>query len=84
VSETVSGDGWVSGVSITAGNCYYLMVSQWSAGGAGFTIDFAGTTASLNCTILPVELANFEVTPSNGKLHSLTGLLWLKSTTITL
>lgn len=61
VSENVAGDGWVSTLNVTAGQCYYMMVSQWSAGGSGFTIDFTGTTASLNCTILPVELVHFDV-----------------------
>jgi len=62
-SEDVSGDGWVSNLTVTAGQCFYLMISQWSAGGSGFTVDFTGSTASLlNCAILPVELTFFDVT----------------------
>lgn len=59
VSEDVTGDGWVSPLNVTAGQCFYLMISQWSAGGSGFTIDFTGSTTSLNCIVLPIELVNF-------------------------
>jgi hypothetical protein len=67
-SENVSGDGWVSTLNVSAGDCFYLMISQWSAGGAGFTVDFTGSTANLlNCTILPVELTYFDVS-RQGKI----------------
>jgi hypothetical protein len=61
-SEDVYGDGWISNLTVSSGNCYYLMVSQWSAGGSGFTVDFTGSTANLlDCDILPVELTYFDV-----------------------
>jgi hypothetical protein len=61
-SEDVTGDGWISTLNVTAGQCFYLMISQWSAGGSGFTVDFTGSTANLlNCAILPVELSYFDV-----------------------
>jgi hypothetical protein len=63
VSEDVTGDGWVSPLNVTAGQCFYLMISQWSAGGSGFTIDFTGSTTSLNCIVLPVELLTFTAEP---------------------
>jgi hypothetical protein len=44
---------------VTAGQGYYLMVNKWSAGGAGFTLDWTGSTASLDCSVLPVELLSF-------------------------
>jgi len=72
-SENVAGDGWVAPLNVTAGQCYYLMISQWSAGGAGFTIDFTGSTTSLNCLVLPVELINFSAVPEiKGVLTSWT------------
>jgi len=59
-SEDVLGNGWVETINIVAGDCYYLMLSQWSAGGSGFTLDFTGSTASLDCTPLPVGLLDFS------------------------
>jgi len=45
-----------------------LMISQWSAGGAGFQIDFTGSTTSLNCIVLPIELLNFSATPQSNSI----------------
>lgn len=59
-SEDVLGDGYVAPLNVTAGQTYYLMVNKWSAGGAGFTLDWTGSTASLDCAVLPVELLSFE------------------------
>ncbi len=61
VSETVTGNGWVSTLNVTAGQTYYLCVNKWTNAGAdGFTLIWDLTNgASLDCTILPVELASF-------------------------
>ena len=59
-SEDVYGDGYVAPLNVTAGQGYYLMVNKWSAGGAGFTLDWANSTASLDCNVLPIELLSFE------------------------
>ena len=59
-SEDVLGDGYVAPINVTAGQTYYLMVNKWSAGGSGFTLDWTGSTASLDCAVLPVELLSFE------------------------
>lgn len=59
-SEDVLGDGYVAPLNVTAGQGYYLMVNKWSAGGSGFTLDWTGSTASLDCAVLPVELLSFE------------------------
>ncbi|MGI8893600.1 MAG: T9SS type A sorting domain-containing protein [Bacteroidia bacterium] len=59
-SEDVFGDGFVAPLNVTAGQTYYLMVNKWSAGGAGFVLDWAGSTASLDCAVLPVELLSFD------------------------
>ena len=58
-SEDVLGNGWVETINVVVGECYYLMISQWSAGGSGFTVDFTGSSASLDCTVLPLELLDF-------------------------
>jgi len=60
VSEDVLGDSWVSTLPVVAGECYYLMISKWSSGGSGFTVDFTGSTASLDCTPLDVKLLEFS------------------------
>lgn len=60
-SEDVNGDGWVSTLSVTAGQIYYLMVNRWSAGGSGYTLSWSGSTASFTCGgVLPVELLSFD------------------------
>lgn len=61
-SEDVTGDAWISQLNVTAGETYFLMINKWSAGGSGFTISWSGSTASLDCNILPVEWLNFSAT----------------------
>lgn len=66
VSENVLGDSWVSPLSVTSGQTYYLMVNKWDpTPGSGFTLTWTGgvggsSTASLDCIPLPVELISFE------------------------
>ncbi len=42
-SEDVTGNGWTSPMTVTAGQTYMLMINNWTAGGAGFNILFGGT-----------------------------------------
>ncbi len=59
-TEDVYGDGWTETMNLIAGESYYLVIDEWSANsGVGYTLSFSGT-ASLDCTILPVELIDFE------------------------
>lgn len=60
VSEDVSGNSWVSPVNVVAGQIYFLMINNWTAGGAGYNVSFAGSTASLDCTPLAAELISFS------------------------
>jgi hypothetical protein len=73
-SEDVLGNGWVAPLNVTAGEGYYLMVNKWSAGGSGFTLDWAGSTSSLDCSVLPVELLSFtaRLTGSHVELNWIT------------
>lgn len=74
-SEDVFGDGFVDPINVVAGEQYYLMVNNWTAGGLGFDLNWSGT-ASLDCTLLPVELLEFK-----GKEHSLFNeLSWITAT----
>lgn len=62
-SEDVNGDGWVTPINVTAGDVYYLMINNWTAGGAGYNLDFTGSTMVLDCTPLPIELLSFKGVP---------------------
>lgn len=66
-SETVTGDQWVAPMAVTAGQTYYVMINGWSAtsGANGFLLDWTGT-ASLNCSILPVELLYMKANCESG------------------
>lgn len=60
-SEDVGGDAWVDALNVTAGQSYYLMINNWSAGGSGFNI--TGTMnggALVDCGSLPIELLSFD------------------------
>ena len=69
VSEDVTGDGWVSNLNVNAGETYMLMINKWTPGGSGYTIDWTGSTASLDCSILPVELLSFQAIEERGKVN---------------
>lgn len=63
VSENVSGDSWVSRLSVTAGQIYYLMINDWDGVGNGFNLNFSsgGSFAGIDCNYpLPIELKTFE------------------------
>ena len=58
LTESVLGDKFVNQLNVIAGQSYYLMVDEWTPTGLGFTLSFGGT-ASLDCVVLPIELADF-------------------------
>jgi Secretion system C-terminal sorting domain/CUB domain len=63
-SEDVTGDKFINRLNVIAGEEYYIMIDEWTPTGAGYTLSFpviAGG-ASLDCTVLPVELSMFEAT----------------------
>lgn len=61
-TEDVTGDSFLQTMNVVAGQSYILVVDEWSPNaGSGYNLTFSGT-ASLDCTILPVELAEFDVT----------------------
>ncbi|MCX7953588.1 MAG: GEVED domain-containing protein [Bacteroidales bacterium] len=61
-SEDVTGNSWVQGVSVTAGETYYLLINNWSPGGGGFDIIWNFQEGgAMNCDIvLPIELLYFR------------------------
>lgn len=61
LSEPAAGNGQVASFTANAGDSYILVVDEWSpnAGGTGFDLAFGGT-ATLDCSVLPVELSEFD------------------------
>jgi hypothetical protein len=62
LTEPASGNGQVATINATSGDSYIIVVDEWSpnASATGFDLNFGGT-ATLDCSILPVELAKFDV-----------------------
>jgi hypothetical protein len=58
-SEPAAGNAQVATMNVVAGEQYILVVDEWSPTGAGFDLSFAGSSATLDCSVLPVELAEF-------------------------
>lgn len=77
LSESVTGNGFVAQMNVTAGETYFLVVDEWTPTGAGYTLNFSGT-ASLDCTVLPVELTVFtaDYIPEQGVVD----LFWSTAT----
>ncbi len=58
-TESVTGNGQLAILNVTAGETYILVVDKWSpSGGTGYSLSFGGTS-SLDCFLLPVELSEF-------------------------
>lgn len=58
-SETAGGDRWVAGMTVTAGQVYVLLINNFAADLSSFSLNWGGT-ATLDCTLLPVELVSFK------------------------
>lgn len=62
LSEPFTGDKWVSDIDVVAGQIYMLYIDNFSASGQPFDLDWDLTAgATLDCTVLPVELLSFTV-----------------------
>jgi hypothetical protein len=60
-SEPASGSRFSSAINVTVGQVYAMYISNWSRSGLAFNLTWQLTNgASLDCTILPVELLSFE------------------------
>lgn len=63
-SEGAGGSKWSSLMSVTAGQNYLLYVSNWSQSGLAFNLSWQLTNgASLDCTLLPIQLLDFRGAP---------------------
>ncbi len=78
-SQNVLGNGYVSPLSVVAGQSYYLVVDKWSpSGGTGYTLSFGGSSSSLDCIVLSAQLSLFEA-EYDPNLH-VTDLTWVTQT----
>lgn len=49
--------GWIPGLQVTEGQVYLLYIDNWDRSGLAFSLEWnLGNGASLDCTVLPVEL----------------------------
>ncbi|HTL82721.1 MAG TPA: T9SS type A sorting domain-containing protein [Bacteroidia bacterium] len=61
LSEGAFGNRWVSTFNVNAGEIYILLIDNYTASASPFTLTWSLTGgASLDCSILPIELLNFE------------------------
>lgn len=71
-SQGASGSPWSSALTVAVGETYLLYVSNWSRSGLAFQLTWQLTNgASLDCTVLPVDLLAFdgEAVPQGARLH---------------
>ncbi len=60
-SEGAGGDRWVSTINVLAGQIYILYVDNFSTNGQAFNLTWQlSGGASLDCSVLPVELVNLN------------------------
>ncbi len=63
------GDGWTPGLNVTTGQVYLLYISNFSNTGQAFTLSWQlGSGASLDCTVLPVELVSLSAAPAGDNV----------------
>jgi len=69
-SENEFGNGWVAPLNIIAGQIYIMYIDNFDVTGQAFTLDWTLTNgASLDCTVLPVELIGPEAEVRNDGVH---------------
>jgi CUB domain len=68
-SEGSGGDRFVAPLNVTAGQFYVMLIDNFSATASPFTLDWTFTGgASLDCTVLPIELLYFRGNLENGQV----------------
>lgn len=69
-TENAGGDAWVSTIPVVAGEIYILYVDNFSSNGQAFNLTWQLTGgASLDCTILPLQLLTFNATPTESEIR---------------
>ncbi len=60
-TEGAGGDKWVDDLPVVAGQVYIMYISNFSQSGLAFDLNWNLTNgASLDCTVLPIELLSFN------------------------
>ena len=72
-TEGAGGDKFVNAMNVAVGEIYILYVSNWSQSGLSFDLTWSLTAgASLDCTVLPIELLSFRA----DALNTMVALDW--------
>jgi hypothetical protein len=72
LSESAAGNNWVAPLTgLNIGDVVYLVVDNFSSTTSPYTLDFGGSTAGLDCTILPTELMTFYAQTLNNTANQL-------------
>ncbi len=76
-SEGAGGDKWVNPITVAAGQVYILYVSNYSQSGLAFNLTWQlSGGASLDCTVLPIELLWFDAAAHGSQVD----LTWATAT----
>jgi hypothetical protein len=68
LADPVGGDGWTPGLNVTIGQVYVMYISNFSLSGQSFSLNWQlGSGASLDCTVLPVQLLHLGATWAGDK-----------------
>ncbi len=68
LSDPVGGDGWTPGMNVSIGQVYLLYISNFSLSGQSFALSWQlGAGASLDCTVLPMELVHLDASWEDDK-----------------
>jgi hypothetical protein len=74
LTEGAGGDAWVSTINVTVGQVFLLYVDNFSINGQSFALTWQlSNGASLDCTVLPMELISFDAQPGERDVQ----LLWV-------
>lgn len=59
LTEGAGGNQWTQDINVIANQCFVLLVNNYGSGSNNFTISFGGT-ATLSCSIMPIQLVYFN------------------------
>lgn len=62
LSEGAFGDGFVAPINVVNGQCLTININNYGSGSSNFILNLTGTTATMSCLPLPIELVDFTCT----------------------
>jgi hypothetical protein len=76
-TEGSGGNGWISGIDVTAGEVYLMYISNFSQTGSAFDLNWElAAGATLACTLLPVEFLSFQA----DRMDEMVDVKWATAT----